>query len=182
MRVDLNEDILGSVDVHLQETSLVQRTVQKGKKTLYTKKKEGAPLVSHCFATLCTIFDPSIGKALPFGVWLDRILLHCVRTERNWDFSFVILRFSPMIPPADSAQKTTAMVGAACCLLFLLLHSQCLMRPATISRFVVRHPSLEEWAQNKSERPLFSHSRKRKCAKKRKKQTRSAAARPQGRK
>lgn len=47
VRVDLNEDVLGSVDVHLQETGLVQRAVQKGKKTLYTKKKEGAPLVSY---------------------------------------------------------------------------------------------------------------------------------------
>lgn len=40
VRVDLDEDILGSVDIHLQETSLVQRTVQKGKKTLQFEKRQ----------------------------------------------------------------------------------------------------------------------------------------------
>lgn len=40
VRVDLNQDVPGSVNVNLQQTSLVQRTVQEGQQALLDKQKK----------------------------------------------------------------------------------------------------------------------------------------------
>ena len=56
VRVDLDQDILGSVDVDLQETSLVQGTVQKGQQALFSERTEDKNYVRRHAGLLKDIF------------------------------------------------------------------------------------------------------------------------------